>query len=186
MSEYPINITLLNDFIFCPASIYFHYIDSEADDMMIKSEYQINGSAAHSTVDNSQYSSSKNILQGISLYCEKYALYGKIDMFNISEGVLTERKKKIKNIYDGYIFQVYAEYFALLEMGYKVNEIRLYSMDDNRVYSLELPEQNSFMLEKFENTLLALSNFKLENFRQENAEKCNRCIYRPLCSYDVK
>ena len=66
------------------------------------------------------------MLQGVSVYCEKYNLVGKIDVFDEKTGILTERKKKIKTVYDGYIYQIYAQYFSLIEMGYKVNELRLY------------------------------------------------------------
>lgn len=48
------------------------------------------------------------MLQGVSVYCEKYNLVGKIDVFDEKTGILTERKKKIKTVYDGYIYQIYA------------------------------------------------------------------------------
>ena len=50
------------------------------------------------------------MLQGISVYCEKYNLVGKIDVFDEKTGILTECKKKIKTVYDGYIYQIYAQY----------------------------------------------------------------------------
>ena len=40
------------------------------------------------------------MLQGIPVYCEKYNLIGKIDTFDSVKGILTERKKKIKMVYD--------------------------------------------------------------------------------------
>ena len=70
------------------------------------------------------------MLQGIGIYCEKYNLVGKIDVFDTKSGILTERKKKVTKIYDGYVFQIYAQYFSLIEMGYKVVKLHLYSMDD--------------------------------------------------------
>lgn len=79
MSEQPLAISQLNDFIFCPA-------------------------------DSATYSTQKGMLQGISVYCEKYNLVGKIDVFDKKTGILTERKKKIKTVYDGYIYQIYAQY----------------------------------------------------------------------------
>ena len=33
MSELPLSISNLNDFIFCPVSIYFHGLDSDTDKM---------------------------------------------------------------------------------------------------------------------------------------------------------
>lgn len=70
--------------------------------------------------DNAAYSTKVSMLQGISIYSEKYNIIGKIDIFDSEKGILTERKKKVKTIYDGYIFQLYAQYFSLREMGYVV------------------------------------------------------------------
>ena len=116
--ESPIAITNLNDFIFCPVSIYFHAIDSDAEKLTYQDHYQINGTAAHEKSDSGAYSDRKDILQAVSVYCEKYDLYGKIDTFDIKTDKLTERKKKISTIYDGYVFQVYAQYFALTPLAY--------------------------------------------------------------------
>lgn len=183
MSEEPISISNLNDFIFCPVSIFFHSLENEEENLLIKDSYQLNGSAAHEKSDSAAYSTRKNMLQGIGVYCEKYNICGKIDTFDCEKGVLTERKKKIIVIYDGYIFQLYAQYFALTEMGYTIKEIRLYSMDDNKTYIIGLPENDNIMLEKFENTIRNMHNFKFEGFIQENSFKCKKCIYEPLCSY---
>ena len=73
--ENPLNITALNDFIFCPASIYFHIIDGAADTLTYQEEYQINGSAVHEKTDRAEYSDKKSIMQAISVYSKKYGLY---------------------------------------------------------------------------------------------------------------
>jgi len=174
-------ITELNDFIFCPASIYFHRVYGSMDTMVYQSEDQLNGTAAHQSVDKGSYSTKKNILMGTDVYSEKYNLIGKIDIFDIDKGVLRERKKKIKTIYDGYIFQVYAQYYALVEMGYDVKSIELYSIDDNKVYPIKLPSENSEMVRKFLDTIETMKSFQLQSFHQENVEKCRRCIYEPAC-----
>ena len=114
MSENPLIISQLNDFIFCPASIYFHSLENE-ENIMTQDSFQLNGTTAHKSSDSATYSTKKSVLQGIGIYCDKYNLSGKIDVFDSKTGVLIERKKKIKTIYDGYVFQIYAQYFALLE-----------------------------------------------------------------------
>lgn len=86
-------------------------------------------------------------------------------------------------MYDGYIFQVYAQYFGLTEMGYIVNKIRIYSMDDNKMYPIALPGENPGMLKKFEALISNMNKFELETFKQENIEKCSHCIYESLCSF---
>lgn len=185
MSEEPLSISNLNDFIFCPVSIYFHALEDETEVMTYQDSYQINGSAAHKKSDSGKYSSKKSVLQAISVYSSEFNLTGKIDVFDTQSGVLTERKKRIKVIYDGYIFQLYAQYFALREMNYTVNEIRLYSMDDNKTYPVLLPENDPAMYEKFRNTIYEINNFNFENFRQNNRLKCENCIYEPLCSFSA-
>ena len=81
--ENPFSVSLLNDFIFCPASIYFHLVDASTDKIFYESKEQQEGSSLHEKTDSSQYSDRKNVLQGVSVYCEQFNLSGKID--NIEE-----------------------------------------------------------------------------------------------------
>lgn len=90
--EYPLNITALNDFIFCPASIYFHNLYEDMERTLYRSTYQINGTKAHQSIDNKKYSGPAT-LQGLSVYCEQYNLIGKIDLYDIKSFTLVERKK---------------------------------------------------------------------------------------------
>ena len=192
MTENMILISNINDFTFCPVSIYFHNLMGEADRILSQSEYQINGTHSHRTIENGGYTSKKDVLQGTEVYCEKYDLLGKIDLFDISKGVLTERKKKISRLFDGQIFQVYAQYFALKEMGYQVNIIRVYSMDDNKNYDITNPENDPDMMLKFETVIDDMHIFDPSDYFQTNPCKCSNCIYEPMCgsscleaSYDV-
>ena len=182
MSENPIAISTLNDFIFCPVSIYFHSLENE-ENILVQNSDQLNGTQAHKNSDLATYSTKKSMLQGVSVYCEKYNLCGKIDTFDIETGILTERKKKIKTIYDGYVFQLYAQYFSLTEMGYTVNQLKLYSMDDNKSYAIRKPEYSAEMFQKFEYLIDEIHRFSFEKFEQTNISKCEKCIYEPLCSF---
>ena len=171
----------INDFLFCPVSIYFHNLMGKADKMLTQSHYQINGTHAHQTIEDKRYSSRSSCLQGIDVYCEEYGITGKIDIFDVDTGILTERKKKISQVYEGQIFQTYAQYFALTEMGYVVKRIRLYSMDNNKNHEVKLPMEDPDMKIKFENTLRAMHIFDPSNFKQTNVLKCSKCIYEPIC-----
>lgn len=174
-------ITELNDFIFCPVSIYFHKMYKDMDRMIYQNTDQINGTAAHKNVDEGTYSTRSNILTGLDVYCEKYNLIGKIDIYDAEKRVIRERKKRIKTIYDGYVFQIYAQYFALVEMGYKVDKLELYSLDDHKVYDIALPTVDKDMLFKFEKVIEDIKKFSMEDFIQTNKEKCQHCIYEPAC-----
>lgn len=174
-------ISNLNDFIFCPVSIYFHNLYGNRNTITYQSAAQVNGSNAHKSVDCGTYSTRKNIITSLDVYCEKYNLIGKIDIYDSDRKVLTERKRHIKQIYDGYVFQLYAQYFAMCEMGYKVRKIQFHSMVDNKTYQVKLPKDDFDMLKKFEETVEKIKHFSIGNFQQHNIEKCRNCIYEPAC-----
>lgn len=179
-------ITQLNDFIFCPVSIYFHMLYGETERVLYQSDSQINGTHAHKAIDNNTYSTKKDILQGIDVYCEEFGLTGKIDIYDKEKGTLIERKRTVKKIYDGYVFQVYAQCLALREMGYIVKQITIHSITDNKNYPIDLPEQNQDMFEKFKKTIQEMHEFKMETFEQTCPEKCKNCIYEPACDRGIK
>lgn len=62
-----------------------------------------------------------------------------------------------------------------------VLNIKLYSMKDNKIYNVKLPEQDKKMFEKFENIIKQIREFDIHTFRQTNIKKCNKCIYEPPC-----
>lgn len=179
--EETILISYLNDFIFCPVSIYFHKLYGAMDKTLYQSSFQIDGTNAHKAIDSKKYSTKKNVLQSINVYSEKYGFQGKIDVFDVDKGLLTERKNKIITIYDGYVFQIYAQYFGLTEMGYDVKKLRFHSLSDNKNYDVKLPKDDNEMLEKFENLIKEIRLFNMENFVQTNIKKCQKCIYEPSC-----
>ncbi len=174
-------ISYLNDFIYCPASIYFHKLYGSMEPTLYQRDYQINGKDAHKTIDEKKYSTSSNVLQGIDVYSEEFQILGKIDTFDINKGILTERKNIVTKIYDGYVFQLYAQYFALKEMGYEVKKIRIHSLKDNKNYNIDLPEKNVEMRDKFLKLIKDMHEFSFDNFEQTNKKKCEQCIYEPSC-----
>ncbi len=176
-----IPISLLNDFVFCPRSIYFHQLCRQLSPTLYHDLPQITGKAIHETIEQKKYSTRKNVLQAIDVYSQEYGICGKIDIFDIDAGLLTERKKHIVRIYDGYVFQIYAQYFSLTEMGYTVRKMRFYSSDDNKIYPVALPKDNPEMLDKFRKTIHQIKTYDLQQHTQTNPQKCKNCIYEPLC-----
>lgn len=183
--ENPINISSLNDFIFCPVSIYFHMLYDGVERNIYQCSDQLNGTKAHEATDSKNYSGSGKVLQSLEVYCEKYNLFGKIDMYDVKSKALIERKKRVKQIYDGYIFQLYGQYFAMTEMGYEIEKLIIRSLDDNKNYFVSLPHDNKEMFVKFEKVIDEISAFDMTDFVQTNAEKCRRCIYAPYCDREV-
>lgn len=177
-----ITLSFLNDFIFCPRSIYFHQLYGGVKHDLYKQKPQIAGEAAHSAIGNQTYSTRKNVLQSIEVFSEKYNICGKIDVFDCEAGKLTERKREIKAIYEGYVFQVYAQCHALREMGYTVNEIIIHDMVHNKNYPIPLPEDDPVMQSKFERLIFDMDHFEIGDADHEpNRAKCERCIYSQLC-----
>jgi CRISPR-associated exonuclease Cas4 len=177
-----IPFAFLNDFIFCPQSIYFHNLYTNYNDQLYKGSSQIAGTIAHQSIDYKTYSSRKDIIHGMEVYCEKYKLMGKIDLFDITKKCLTERKNNIEQIYDGYIFQLYAQYFALIEMNYEIEEIALYDITKNKKYQVLLPEDDLINFVRFEVLINKINNYIISDPSFiANPEKCNNCIYQLLC-----
>lgn len=179
-----IKLSTLNDFIFCPKSIYYHNLYDNYEKKLYQNEVQIAWSIAHETVDNQTYSTSKNVLQWLSVYNENYKIAWKIDQFFIQEWKLVERKNKIEKIYIWYKYQLWWQMFCLEEMWYDIRELYFYSIKDNKMYKIYKP--NTKELIKFENMLEKYKKFDLlqKNFNQ-NTQKCLKCIYRELCDYFI-
>lgn len=147
---------------------------------------QTEGRLAHESIESENYSSRSDILLGIEVFSEKYNLMGKIDLFETRTCRLIERKNRIAVIYDGYVFQVYAQCFALREMGYTVKEIVLRDRTRNKNHSIPLPENDPEMLYKFEKVIEDLNHFDLKDRSfQPNQAKCLNCIYSTLCDYSL-
>ena len=176
-------MTQLNDFMFCPRSIFFSriYHDSVNDDLFHQ-ECQTQGLAAHAAVDENRYSSRKSVITGMMVYSEKYNLLGRIDIFDTETGVLTERKYSVKAVYPGFRYQLYAQYFALGEEGFDVRAMRLYSSKDNKNYPVPLPGENE--IREFEDLVSSVRSFRMETPFEPEKSKCRRCIYAPLCDAD--
>lgn len=171
-------ISYLNDFVFCPYSIYLHQVFDNNSEELYSASPQQKGKSAHYTVDSFDVERSR-VLSGIYVLSNKFGVYGKIDKYYVNEGKLVESKYEIKTLYKGYYYQLWAQYFALTEMGYKVNKIQFYSIKTNKVFALELPnESNALELKEH------IKKIAWFNFEQEitiNPEKCKHCIYASLC-----
>ena len=178
--ENPIAITMLNDFVFCPVSIYFHKLYDGMENVLFQEQYQLNGTKAHETVDKGTYTAPHTIM-GVEVYSSQYNLIGRIDMYNHKTLTLTERKKHVNVRYDGYVFQLYAQYFGMTEMGYQVKHLKIHSMDDNKNYSIPLPSEDHEMFTKFKELIEKIQTFQIDDFEQTNPLKCKKCIYCTYC-----
>ena len=173
-------ITQINDFMFCPRSIYFHdvYRNSVSEDAYHATPQKI-GRAAHHTIDEGIYTTKKDILMGTAVYSSQYCLMGRIDIFYILTGLLVERKYSITAVWPGFRYQLYAQSFALKEMGYSVTALRLHSSKDNKNYDVPLPGDAE--KKECEELLYRIRHFSLSDPFSINPRKCISCIYKDLC-----
>lgn len=174
-------ITAINDFIFCPRSLFFSGIYRHSTDAkMFQQTPQIVGQANHKSIDQHMYSTKKSIVTGMTVFSQRYNLLGVIDILDLEKGVLTERKYSVTAVYDGFRYQLYAQYFALVEMGFQVKQLKLHSVKDNKTYPVDLPSADD--IADFENVLTQIRSFSIfEPCPVTNPNKCSHCIYRPLC-----
>jgi CRISPR-associated protein Cas4 len=175
-----IPISKINDFLYSPKSLYFHSSFEDFDTEIYHQKFQARGNLTHEKIDTSKYSSSKRYLQGIPVYCEKYGLVGKIDLYDKQTSSLIERKFLIQKIHKGYIYQLYAQMFCLVEMGFEVKKMFLHSLSDNTRYPIKLPDQKE--IQEFEAVLNKIRNYDLESeSRNWKTEKIDdQTIYSSL------
>lgn len=80
MEDY-ISISALNDFIFCPYSIYLHNVYMETDEGLYHATPQIKGKLAHEPIDNKTSSNRKNEILALPVMSEELGVMGKIDLY---------------------------------------------------------------------------------------------------------
>jgi CRISPR-associated protein Cas4 len=178
MEQY-ISITAINDFLYSPRSLYLHSVYQSFTPQTYHERPQTVGSYHHEKIEKGEYSSATRYIQGVDVYSEEFRLMGKIDIYDSKRHRLIERKTKIKTIHQGHIYQIYAQYFCMQELGYPVEELMIHSLKDNRRYPIDLPTDKE--IQEFRNVLEQIWNYDIEEDTSEiSKHKCEESIYRDL------
>jgi CRISPR-associated exonuclease Cas4 len=178
MEDY-ILISTLNDFIFCPYSIYLHNVYMGCDDDMFHAFPQAQGKAAHDTIDEKKYSSRKDEVTGLSIYSNELGVMGKMDLYKADKKLLIERKYRLDTIYQGQIYQLWTQYYCMKGMGFSVEKLAFYAVSTNKMIPVDIPsEENKLELLDF---ILKFKNYDPTEPIQINKNKCTHCIYCNLC-----
>lgn len=173
-------ISTLNDFTFCPYSIYLHNVYMETDEMMFHAEPQTRGRLAHETIDHKTYSNRASEILSLPVYSEEYGLMGKIDHYKREYKMLIERKYKVKQVFQGQIYQLWAQMLCMQEMGYEVESLAFYEMSTNRMIPVHMPDKCE--LQVFKDFLRSYREFNpVSTIFSINPNKCRHCIYCNLC-----
>jgi CRISPR-associated exonuclease Cas4 len=174
-------ISYLNDFVFCPYSIYLHQVYDNSVEDAYSAAPQQKGKQSHQKIDepNNSKKISNTILKGIYVLSNKLGVYGKIDTLYVNKNKLVESKYRINTIYRGYYYQIWAQYFALTEMGFAIEQLAFYSISNNTTHEVAIPTIENF--EELRNHVKKIARFDFEKEISINIEKCKHCIYASLC-----
>lgn len=178
MTDY-IPISTLNDFIFCPYSIYLHNVYMETDEGLYHATPQTKGKLAHEPVDSKTSSNRSDDLLALPVYSEQLGLMGKIDVYKRKEKKLIERKYQLKQIYKGQLYQLWAQYFCMIEMGYEIDSIAFYEISTNKVIPVAIPSDSD--KQELVNFISSFNAFDPLIPIPVNPNKCRHCIYCNLC-----
>lgn len=179
MNDY-IPLSELNDFIFCPYSIYLHSVYMEADEDLYKAVPQIKGTVAHQGVDGKSGSTRKDAILSRTVYCDQLGISGKIDVYKQDKHMLIERKNNLKRIFRGQIYQLWGQYFCMKEMGYEIDKLAFYEISTNKMMVIDVPGEA-----ERQELIAFIQRFKSYNPASDkitvNPNKCIHCIYCNLC-----
>lgn len=151
----------------------------ESDEDIYHAVPQLRGKIAHQSIDQKSYSTSKNEITALKVYSKELGVYGVIDLFRVEQKLLIERKFQLRRIHQGQLYQLWAQYFCLSEMGYLVERLAFYETSTNRMFPVELPkaaEKNNLI-----DIICSFREYTPEKPLLVNSNKCIHCIYCNLC-----
>lgn len=149
-----------------------------ADEGLYHASPQTQGKMAHVSTDEKR-SGNANEIMALPVCCDELGIVGIIDLYKKKEQQLIERKYQLKNIYKGHYYQLWGQYFCMIEMGYPVRSLAFYEISTNKMIPVAIPSISE------KNELLDfVRQFKMYNpeaFFMPNPNKCKHCIYCNLC-----
>ena len=155
--------------------MYLHGIYSSFDTTVYHDKPQTVGSIYHENIENKSYTTSKHILQGLSVYSARLGVKGKIDIYDIKNQYLIERKYRVKDIYKGFKYQLYAQMYCLEEFGLPVARLFIHSLSDNKRYEIEVPTEAE--KKEFEETIVLMKSFDSFALDSHTCLRCANNIY---------
>jgi len=152
-------------------------MDTDGD--LYRAHPQIRGNNAHENVDKKRASTTRNIIESLPIISHELGLFGKIDVYDSAKKKLIERKYSLKNLFRGKYYQLWAQYFCLIEMGYKVDIIAFYEISTHKTLHVPIPtvKQKSELAMFIE----SYRNYDPKALIMNNENKCTHCIYCNLC-----
>jgi CRISPR-associated protein Cas4 len=151
----------------------------EADEGLYHAVPQTRGRIAHESVDSKSASTRKSDIMAMNVCSNELGLMGKIDLYRGSTQCLIERKYQLKQIFQGQIYQLWAEYFCMTEMGYPVTSLAFYEISTNKMSPVKLPGVDG--KEELGRFIQRFRMFNPDASIPINSNKCIHCVYCNLC-----
>ncbi len=140
---------------------------------------QTKGVVAHEQLDDRIEQELPDDLYGLAVYSDRLGVMGKIDHYNVSAKRLIEYKNNLKQIFRGQLYQLWAQYFCMIEMGFEINAIGFYELSSGRFIPVDLPD--SVEWNELNQFIARFKNYNPEDSLKVNVNKCIHCIYCNLC-----
>ena len=172
----PIPISSLNDFLFCPYSIYLHQVYHGTEEETVKAIPQLSGTVAHERI---AAISSGTAVRNMPVASEELGIFGVIDEYITEKGELREYKNNLPEIYAGQILQLECQSLCLMEMGYPIEEMALCCISDGKASPVPVPD--SARIEQIKDLIRKFRDYDPADETQINPAKCRKCIYCGLC-----
>jgi CRISPR-associated exonuclease Cas4 len=99
-------------------------------------------------------------------------------VYDSKKQALIERKRQVKQIYQGNVYQLYGQYICMKEMGYPVEELFVHSLVDNKRYPIPLPGERE--MDEFRSVLELMRETTPESLMDHACSRCSKHIYSPL------
>ena len=151
----------------------------ETDEGLYHATPQTRGKLAHEPVDSKTSSNRNDDIFALPIYSEQLGLMGKIDVYKRKDKKLVERKYQLKHIFQGQIYQLWAQYYCMTEMGYAVDSIAFYEISTNKTIPVNIPSEAD--RKELESFILSFKSYDPLMQIQVNPNKCQHCIYCSLC-----
>ena len=137
------------------------------------------GNLNHEKIEKGEYSSRKRYIQALEVYSEIFGVMGKIDIYDTETCTLIERKTRMKKIFPGHKYQLYAQMFGMMESGFEVKALKIHSLEDNIRYDIAIPTVAE--VEEFSRTLDEMRNYDWSALESEISKvKTEQSIYKDL------
>jgi CRISPR-associated protein Cas4 len=151
----------------------------ETDEDNYHATPQTRGKAAHQSIDSKTASTKRTDIMALSVCSNKLNIIGKIDLYHQDTQQLVERKYELRQIYQGQVYQLWAEYFCMIEMGYPIKSIAFYEISRNHMIPIDIPGEKEYnILKTFINHF---RDFNPSIPIPINQNKCVHCVYCNLC-----